>query len=161
MYELPLLTIAALLVSFLAGREKTLRAVRVAAKRFVAILPRFIPMLLLVAVVLYLVPERVIARYLGTENLWAGVLFASLLGSVSVMPGFIAFPLCGILLAKGVPYTVLAAFSTTLMTVGVVSAPVEMKYLGLKVTLLRNGVSFFIALIVALAVGLIFGEIPR
>ncbi|OGL65063.1 MAG: conserved protein, permease-related protein [Candidatus Tectomicrobia bacterium RIFCSPLOWO2_12_FULL_69_37] len=161
MYELPLLTIAALLVSFLAGREKTLRAVRVAAKRFVAILPRFIPMLLLVAVVLYLVPERVIARYLGTGNLWAGVLFASLLGSVSVMPGFIAFPLCGILLAKGVPYTVLAAFSTTLMTVGVVSAPVEMKYLGLKVTLLRNGVSFLLALIVALAVGLIFGEIPR
>ncbi|OGL63046.1 MAG: conserved protein, permease-related protein [Candidatus Tectomicrobia bacterium RIFCSPLOWO2_02_FULL_70_19] len=161
MYELPLLTAAALLVSFLAGREKTLRAVRIAAKRFVAILPRFIPMLLLVAVVLYLVPERVIARYLGTENLWAGVLFASLLGSVSVMPGFIAFPLCGILLAKGVPYTVLAAFSTTLMTVGVVSAPVEMKYLGLKVTLLRNGVSFLIALIVALAVGLIFGEIPR
>jgi len=161
MYELPILTAAALLVSFLAGREKTLRAVRIAAKRFVAILPRFIPMLLLVAVVLYLVPERVIARYLGTENLWAGVLFASLLGSVSVMPGFIAFPLCGILLAKGVPYTVLAAFSTTLMTVGVVSAPVEMKYLGLKVTLLRNGVSFLIALIVALAVGLIFGEIPR
>ena len=161
MYELPILTIAALLVSFLAGRGKTIRAVRIAAKRFAAILPRFIPMLLLVAVVLYLVPERVIARYLGTENLWAGVLFASLLGSISVMPGFIAFPLCGILLAKGVPYTVLAAFSTTLMTVGVVSAPVEMKYLGVKVTLLRNGVSFLIALIVALAVGLIFGEIPR
>jgi len=36
-----------------------------------------------------------------------------------------------------------------------------MKYLGLKVTLLRNGVSFLLALIVALAVGLIFGEIPR
>jgi uncharacterized membrane protein YraQ (UPF0718 family) len=161
MYELPVLTLAALLVSFLADRERTLRAVRIGVKRFIAILPRFIPMLVLVAVVLYLVPESAIARYLGTGNLWAGVLFASLLGSVSVMPGFIAFPLCGILLAKGVPYTVLAAFSTTLMTVGVVSAPVEMKYLGVKATLLRNGMSFLMALIVALSVGLVFGEIPR
>ena len=31
------------------------------------------------------------------------------------MPGFIAYPLCG-LLQKGVPYLVLGIFSTTLMT---------------------------------------------
>lgn len=160
MYFLPILTMAAVLFSFLADRGKTVQAMRIAVKRFVAILPRFFLMIVLVAVVLFLIPERFIVRYLGTGNLWAGVLLASLLGSVSVMPGFIAFPLCGILLASGVPYAVLAAFSTTLMTVGVVTAPVEMKYLGIGVTFLRNGISLLISLIVALAVGLFFGEIP-
>ncbi len=101
MYLLPALAVAALTASLLADREKTIKAVRIAAKSFLAILPRFLVMLVLVSVALFLVPDRLIARYLATENPWAGVLLAALLGSVSVMPGFIAFPLCGILLAKG------------------------------------------------------------
>ncbi len=54
------------------------------------------------------------------------------------MPGFIAFPLSGILLSKGVPYMVISAFTTTLMIVGVLSYPVEKAYFGTKVTIMRN-----------------------
>jgi len=57
---------------------------------------------------------------------------ASFFGSITLMPGFIAFPLCGILLKKGVTYMVLSAFSTTLMMVGFVTFPLEKNILGLK-----------------------------
>lgn len=149
----------ALLVSVIANRDKTLKAVRIAVKRFIYILPAFLTMLVLVSIVLFLIPEEAISKYLGDNNKFIGVLLASFFGSITLMPGFIAFPLSGILLQGGVAYTVIAAFITTLMMVGVLTAPVESKYFGVKVTIIRNIASFFIALIVAGMIGISFGEI--
>jgi len=159
MYYLYIITGLALLISFIISRDKTLKAVKIAARRLVNILPAFLIMLILVSIVLFLVPDKVIANYLGGNNNFIGVLLASFLGSITLMPGFIAFPLCGILLKKGVLYMVLAAFTTTLMMVGVVTYPVEKKYFGVKVTIIRNAISLFIALIVAVMIGIFFGEI--
>jgi len=158
-YYLYIIAAIALLVSFTASREKTLKAVKIAARRFVYILPAFLVMLILVSIVLFLVPEEVISNYLGSSNKFIGVLLASFFGSITLIPGFIAYPLCGILLNKGVAYTVLAAFTTTLMMVGVVTYPIEKKYFGVKVTIIRNAISLFIALIVAVIIGISFGEI--
>ncbi len=146
-------------ISFVASRDKTLRALKIAAKRFLGILPAFLMMLILVSVVLFFLPDEVIVAYLGIDNRFAGTFFASLLGSITLMPGFIAFPLSGILLAKGVPYMVLSAFTTTLMMVGVLTYPVERAYFGAKLTVVRNLLSFLIALVVAAATGLFFGEL--
>jgi len=149
----------ALLVSFIANHRKTLRALKIALKRFTNILPAFLIMLVLVSIVLFFVSDETISNYLGTESKFVGVALASFFGSITLMPGFIAFPLAGILLQKGVAYTVLAAFTTTLMMVGLLTAPVEKEYLGIKLTIVRNIMSFFIALIVAVVIGIFFGEI--
>ena len=149
----------ALLVSLVFSREKTIRALKIAARRFIGILPAFLIMLVLISVVLYLLPDELISRYLGSDNRFTAVALASLLGSVTFMPGFITFPLAGILVQKGVTYMVIAAFTTTLMMVGVLTAPIEKAYFGLKVTIIRNVISFGIALAVAVAIGLFFGEI--
>jgi uncharacterized membrane protein YraQ (UPF0718 family) len=45
------------------------------------------------------------------------------------------------------------------MMVGVLTAPIEKAYFGLKVTIIRNVISFFIAIAVAIMIGLFFGEI--
>ena len=152
------ITALALLVSFLADREKSIASIKVAANRFVQILPAFLMMLILVSIILFLVPESVISTYLGTNSRLLGVSLASFIGSITLMPGFIAFPLCGVLLQKGVPYMVLGAFSTTLMMVGVLTYPVEKEYFGAKATIIRNATSFAIAIITALFIGLFFGE---
>jgi len=149
----------AVLASFIADRGKTLRALKIAVKRFVKILPAFLTMIILVSIVLFLIPDVVISNYLGGSNKFIGVIFASFFGSVTLMPGFIAFPLAGILLKEGVAYMVLAAFTTTLMMVGVLTAPIEKAYFGMKVTIIRNVISLFIALIVTVVIGIFFGEI--
>ncbi len=159
MYYLYIITGLAVLISLISSREKTLKAIKIAARRFVNILPAFLIMLVLISIVLFLVPDKVIADYLGTDNKFIGVLLASFIGSITLMPGFIAFPLCGILLKKAVPYMVLSAFTTTLMMVGVLTYPVEKEYFGMKVTILRNVISLFIALVVAVVTGIFFGEI--
>ena len=161
MYYLYIVAGLAIVASLIASREKTLRALKIAAVRLVKIAPAFLLMLTLVSVVLFLVPDEVISHYLGSNNKFIGVLLASFLGSITLMPGFIAFPLCGILLKKGVLYMVLAAFTTTLMMVGVLTYPIEKEYFGIKVTIIRNTISFFIALVVSVMIGIFFGEVLR
>ncbi len=159
MYYLYIVTGLVVLFSFIVNREKTLKAVKIAVKRFANILPAFLIMLILISIVLFLVPDKVISDYLGVNNKFVGVLIASFFGSITLMPGFIAFPLCGILLKKGVLYMVLAAFTTTLMMVGVLTYPIEKEYFGIRVTIIRNVISLFIALVVAVMIGIFFGEI--
>ncbi|MFC2007004.1 permease [Chloroflexota bacterium] len=148
----------ALVISLIVSREKTLRALKIAARQFINILPAFLLMLILVSIVLFMVPDEFIVRYLVINNKYIAVFSASVLGSAILMPGFIVFPLAGVLLTKGVPYMVLSAFTTTLMMVGVLTFPVERAYLGTKVTIIRNIISFFIALIIAVMTGIFFGE---
>jgi len=146
-------------MSFIIDKKKTGKALRIALKKCIKILPVFLTMLIFVSFVLYLIPDEVISRYLGNRNMFSAFVSASVLGSISIMPGFIVYPLCGILLKKHVAYMVLSAFSTTLMMVGVLTYPVEKAYFGMRVTVIRNCISLVIAVIVALVTGLFFGEL--
>lgn len=148
-----------LVVSFFADRRKTLRALKISWKKFRGIAPMFLLMLVLVSISLYLLPGNVIREYLGEEDLLKGMGIAMFLGSIALMPGFIVFPLCGILREQGVPYMVISSFTTTLMMVGLISLPVERAYFGMKTALMRNGIGLLIALLVSLATGLIFAEV--
>ncbi len=159
MYFLYLLLFIAMLVSFITDRNKTYKAIKIAFKKFMKILPAFASMLVLVSIILGLVPDTLILHYLGKSNMSQGVLMASFFGSITLMPGFIAYPLCGILLKKGVTYTVISAFTTTLMMVGFVTFPIEKRYFGIRVAIIRNVLSLLIAIIVAILTGIFFGEI--
>ena len=159
MYYTYAITGLTLIISLIVNREKTLKAVKIAITKFTKIFPAFLTMLIFVSFILFLFPDEVISNYLGNSSKFISVLLASFIGSITLMPGFVAFPLSGILLTKGVPYMVLSAFTTTLMMVGIITFPLEKEYFGVKVTVIRNTISFFIALIVAIITGIFFGEI--
>jgi peptidoglycan/LPS O-acetylase OafA/YrhL len=159
MTALYVITAVALVASLIASRRKTLQALKLAGRRFLRLLPAFLTMLCLVALALALLPRELLFRYLGGEGLWSTAGIAAVLGSVTLMPGFIAFPLSGLLLKEGAAYLVLAAFTTTLMMVGVVTFPVERQFMGTRVALLRNFISLLIALAVTAGIGLYFGEL--
>ena len=159
MYYTYAITGLTLLISFIINKQKTIKAIKISFIKFKKIFFTFITMLILVSIILFLFPEEVISNYLGNSCKFISVLLASFIGSITLMPGFVAFPLSGILLTKGVPYMVLSAFTTTLMMVGILTYPIEKEYFGIKVTIIRNILSFFIALAVAIITGILFGEI--
>jgi len=159
MIYLYLVTAIALLVSLGWNRDKTLGAISLAMRRLLKILPAFVTMMVLFSATMTLLPKELVAQLIGRESGFLGATLAAGVGSIAFMPGFIAFPLSGALLRQGIPYMVLAAFTTTLMMVGVVTYPIERQFFGPKVTLLRNGISLLIALLVAVAIGLVFGEL--
>ncbi len=153
MIELALTTVLALLLSFLADRDKTLAGLKKGAGMFLNILPAMLGVLILVSVFLYLVPASLMTAWLGKGTGWTGIVSAAVLGSISLIPGFIAFPLGAILLHSGVSFQVIAVFITTLMMVGFLTLPLEAKYFGWRVSLLRNALSFAGALLVGLLMG--------
>ncbi len=153
------ITGVALLYSSLTDFKKTKKALKVALKKLLKILPAFIQMLILVAIILYLVPDELIIKYLGESSKTIGTVSGLFFGSLTMMPGFIAFPLAGILHSKGVIYMNIAGFTTTLMMVGVLTYPVEKEYLGRRITILRNIISFLVAVIITLIIGLSYGEV--
>lgn len=153
------LAIVGLLVSAIANKQKTVESLKTAWNMFLKMLPMLLIILAVVSIVLFFLPDYVIAEYLGTDDLLLGTILASVIGAISLLPGFITFPLSGLLLDKGVSYTVLAAFTTSLMMVGIITFPMEIKYFGTKLTIIRNAVSYVIAIIVSLAVGFIYGEV--
>ena len=159
MVYLYIITAGCLLISFVASRDKTTQALDLGTRRLLKILPAFVTMMIFFSVTITLLPEEVIARLIGRESGWRGVAVASTLGSIVFMPGFIAFPLSGALLKQGVPYAVLAAFTTTLMMVGIVTYPIERQYFGRGVTVIRNVISLLVALVAAAVIGSVFGEL--
>jgi uncharacterized membrane protein YraQ (UPF0718 family) len=147
------LTSVVLLLSALKDRAKTAAALKKAWKAFEGILPQFLTVLLLVAAMLALVDQDVISHVLGTESGPWGVLGAALVGAITLIPGFVAFPAAAALLREGAGPTQIAAFISSLMMVGVVTLPMEIRYFGKKASLMRNSFAFAFSLLAALFVG--------
>lgn len=148
-----MLTLIALVLSLLADRRKTWAGIKKGLRMFINLLPALLNILILVSIFLYLLPKETLIKWLGHDSGWLGMAIAALLGSISLIPGFIAYPLGGILLKNGVSYRVIAVFITTLMMVGVLTLPLEAKYFGLKVSILRNALSFIGALLIGIVIG--------
>lgn len=155
-----IITAVALVISVYKSPRKTQQALAVAWRKFLKVAPAFVQIVCAVSLILYFVPNELIAKCLGVQNRWYAVSLAAGLGSIMILPGFIAFPLAAKLLNMGAAYMVLSAFTTTVMMVGLVTIPLERAYFGLKVTLMRNALGLVIALAVALATGWAFGELP-
>lgn len=152
------LTAALLVFSWIKDKGKTRKAIKIAYKKFLKVLHPFLTMLIAVSFALALIPNEWIENTLSGSQLSA-VLLGSLLGSIIMMPGFVAFPLAAILKDSGVGYGTLAAFTTTLMMVGILTFPVEKAYMGRKMAVLRNVIGYMIAMITALAIALVHGEV--
>jgi uncharacterized membrane protein YraQ (UPF0718 family) len=119
------------------------------------ILVPFLNILILVSIVLFLISPSVISRYLGPGSGALGLGIAAAVGSITLIPGFISYPIAKGLITQGASYTVVATFMTTLMMVGVVTLPLEIRYFGKRVAITRNLLNFVAAIIIGLVVGLI------
>lgn len=161
MENIILYTVTALLVigSLLKDRKKTKKSLMKAWKAFENILPQFLAIIVLVGLMMAVLNPEVISKIIGGSSGWLGVFIASLVGAITLIPGFIAFPTAAMLLQGGAGYMQIGAFISSLMMVGVVTMPLEMKHFGKKATLLRNGLAYIFAFVAALVLGKVMGEI--
>lgn len=143
------------IISFIKNREKSIRALKVAGKSFLKLLPMVLIIVILVGLLLGFVPPEGIETFFGAQSGILGALIIGGIGAILHIPALIAFPLAGSLVESGASITSAAAFITTLTMIGTVYLPVEIKILGKKFALMRNGLSFLVAIIISLLMGLI------
>jgi len=152
-YSLYGLTILLLVFSYYKNKKKTKMALKKAWKAFENILPEFLTVIMFVGILLAVFNAQLISRVIGSGSGWLGVIIAAVVGAITLIPGFVAFPTAAMLLQNGAGYMQIGAFLSSLMMVGVVTMPVEMKFFGKKLTLLRNLFAFIFSFLVAYIIG--------
>jgi len=144
-----------LIASIIKSKEKSKKAFKVAGKALLKTAPSLLTVLGIVGLTLGILAPETISNMVGAEAGFTATIVAAILGAITYIPSLVAFPLAGSLLRSGATVMTISAFITTLVMVGIVTAPMEIKALGKKFTLLRNGLGFMAALIIAGIMGMI------
>ncbi|TCK98816.1 hypothetical protein EDC19_1256 [Natranaerovirga hydrolytica] len=150
MYSVAILFLS---ISFIKDKRKTKMALKKAWKSFENILPQFLGVILLVGILIASFDPETVSAIIGDGSGWFGVILAALIGAVTLIPGFVAFPTAAMLLNNGAGLMQIAAFVSALMMVGVVTIPVEIQFFGKKLTFMRNTIAFLFTFVVAFIIG--------
>lgn len=158
-YVMYAVTTLFLIFSYFRDRNKTKMALKKAWKSFENILPQLLGVLILVGLLLAVFDAERISKIIGNQSGWMGVIFSAVVGAITLIPGFVAFPTAALLLNNGAGYMQIGAFISALMMVGIVTAPIEIKYFGKRLTVMRNVLAFFFSFAVAYVIGRVVGGI--
>jgi uncharacterized membrane protein YraQ (UPF0718 family) len=141
--------------SLFRDRKKTKEAFKIARGMFLKTAVQIAGILALISLFLTLIPPELIKNVMGSANETMSIIWGSLIGTVTIIPAFVAFPLSKSLLDAGAALTAIAAFLTTLTMVGFATFPIEKEYFGTKFTVYRNLFSFTAAILIALFMGVL------
>lgn len=142
-----------LMVSFLKDKDKTKKAIKIALKSFENIMPQFLGIIIIVGISLSFLNPETISKLIGKDSSFLGILLSSIIGSIIMMPTFVAFSLGSTLLQSGAGYPQVTALISTLTLVGFITYPLESKYIGKRAAFLRNFIAFLFTFIVAFILG--------
>lgn len=140
-------------ISIAKDKAKTKQALKMAFGMGKGTLISMLSIIFAIGLILTLIPPAKISTFLSTQSVLLATVGGALLGTITLIPAFIAFPLIGTLIHAGVSVVPSVAFLTTLTMVGIVTFPLERKAFGTKFTVIRNGLSFLFAIAIALTMG--------
>ncbi|NLK21323.1 MAG: permease [Epulopiscium sp.] len=149
------IAIIAFITSLIKNKKKTIDAMKMSSGMMKNMAGQIIGILFLIGLVLTFIPPETISSMLGGGNVLFSTVIAALVGSITLIPAFVAFPLVGSFVNVGASIVPAVAFLTTLTMVGIVTFPLESKEFGVKFTLARNILSFVFAMGIALVMGVI------
>ena len=118
------------------------------AKMFSRTFPNILAVVLLSGFFIEFVPLKRISDFLGGQ-LWADGLVGAGIGSISIGNPLISYVLGGELLDQGISLLAVTALLVSWVTVGSTQLPAEIQTFGARFALLRNGISFLFALVIA------------
>ena len=149
------LAVALLAWSWRRDAHKTRLSLQIAKGHLTGIGPTIASILALIGLVLAIIPQQYIQALLGGTSTFLSTVAAAVIGTVTILPAFVAFPLSASLVERGAHVVAVAAFITTLTMVGFATLPIEISYFGKRFAFLRNAASFVAALVIALCVGVV------
>lgn len=142
-------------ISMFKDKDKTLKSMKKSKKMMGNMMGQIFGILFLIGLILTFIPPEVIQEYLGGSNIIKATIVAALVGSITLIPAFVAFPLIGSMVDMGASIVPAVAFLTTLTMVGFITFNLEKQEFGRKFAIARNSLSFGFAILIALAMGVL------
>lgn len=149
------ITLTWFVVSVKKDKKRTFNSVKMSMGMMKSMGGDIIGILFLIGLLLTFIPPEVIKEYMGESSSFLSTVVAAFVGSITLIPAFVAFPLVSSLLEAGAGILPVVAFLTTLTMVGFVTFPLEKKEFGFKFALTRNVLSFGFAILIAVCMGVI------
>lgn len=147
------IAIILLIVSLIKDKSKTKKAIILGLKSFENILPQFLCIIISVGILLSFFTTDTISKILGNSSGFWGIILADIIGAIAMMPTFVAFSLGNTLLLNGAGYSQVGALVSSLVLIGLMTFPLEAKYIGKRAALLRNLIAFLFSIIVGIILG--------
>ena len=147
------ITVTWFIWSIMKDKKRTINSIKLSSGMMKNMVGEIISILFLIGLLLTFIPPDTIKQYMGNSNALISTIVSAFLGSITLIPAFVAFPLVGSLVNAGASIVPVVAFLTTLTMVGVVTFPLEKREFGIKFTVARNSLSFIFAIIIALLMG--------
>lgn len=142
------------------GKDIVIRAIRSSVRQFVTMLPVLAGVVLLIGLFgAFVSGEMLMAVFSGNAVL--DTLLGACFGSIFAGNPINSYIIGGELLKYGISLFAVTAFIVSWVTVGLVQLPAEIAAFGKKFALLRNGLSFVMAMLVAILTVLIVNLVER
>ena len=144
-----------LVISFLKDKAKTIKALKIGIKSLEGVMPQFLGIIVTIGILLAVFNPETISNLIGENSGFLGVFLSSVIGSITMMPTFVAFSTGQTFLQSGAGYPQVGALIATLTMVGLITYPLEAKYIGKKGAFLRNLLAFLFSFVVAMFIELV------
>jgi uncharacterized membrane protein YraQ (UPF0718 family) len=148
-FALHAIAVGALVASVRADREKTGASLRRALAAFDSVLPVLLAVTILANAALAFLRPDSIPWLIGPNSGWRGMAAAAAIGSLTLLPGFVVFPLAAALLQRGAGFPQVMVFVSTSTMVSLLTLPLEARTFGKNVALVRNALSLAFSVAVA------------
>lgn len=149
------IAIVLFVISIVKNKKKTFEAMKKSKGMMGNMMGEIVAIIFLIGLVLTFIPPETIKAILGSSNTIVSTFISAIVGSITLIPAFVAFPLVGSLVDAGASIVPAVAFLTTLTMVGIVTFPLEKKEFGTKFAIVRNLLSFGFAIIISLVMGVL------
>ena len=148
-----------LFIGYQKGGGEHILGLKSAGNLVIQILPLLIISFIIAGMIQALIPGEIIARWIGVESGFRGILIGIGMGSLTPSGPFVSMPIAAGLLRTGAGVGTMVAFITAWSLIGIHRMPLELGILGWKFMLIRLACVFFFPLIAGLLANVFFSRV--
>ena len=131
-----------LVIGYQKGGGEHILGLKSAGNILLQIIPLLIFAFIIAGMIPILIPQEMIAKWIGVESGFRGILIGSALGGITPGGPFVTLPIAAGLLRTGASIGTMVAFMTGWSLLAVTRLPLEVGLLGWKFTLIRLACTF-------------------
>ena len=154
--------IVALILFILAyskGGNQHITGLQSALKMTYQILPMLIFAFVIAGLIQVLLPQQLVARWVGAESGFRGILIGTIAGGISPGGPYVSLPIAVGLLRAGAGVGTMVAYLTAWSLWAIARLPMELGIMGWRFTLIRLVCTFFFPPIAGLIAQALFGSV--
>jgi len=136
------IAVVLLVIGYQKGGGEHILGLKSAGNLLLQIIPLLIFAFIIAGMIPILIPQEMIARWIGVESGFRGILIGSALGGITPGGPFVTLPIAAGLLRTGASIGTMVAFMTGWSLLAVRRLPMEVGLLGWKFTLIRLACTF-------------------